>query len=89
MYIEYKSWVLYKMISFCSQFMDLSNLVQTRVYYLLIGGLTCLGSQDGFPIVSVLMCAVTHWTGPTVNHDVWVLVIIIQQATILHRLSTL
>ena len=35
--------------------MDLGNLVETIVYYLLIGGMTCLGHRDGFPMVSALM----------------------------------
>ena len=35
--------------------MDLGNLVKIVVYYLLIGGMTYLGHQDGFPIVSALV----------------------------------
>ena len=33
--------------------MDLGNLVETIVF--LIRGMTCLGRQDGFPIVSALV----------------------------------
>ena len=35
--------------------MDLDNSVETIVHYLLIEGMTCLGRQYGFPMVSVLM----------------------------------
>ena len=35
--------------------MDLGNLVETVVHYLLIGGMTCLGRQDGFLIVCALV----------------------------------
>ena len=35
--------------------MDLGNPVDIVVYYLLIEGMTYLGHQDGFPMVSVLM----------------------------------
>ena len=38
-----------------SQFMDLGNLVETIVQYLLIGGMTYLGCWDEFLIVSVLV----------------------------------
>ena len=31
--------------------MDLGNLVEIVVYYLLIRGMTCLGHWDGFPMV--------------------------------------
>ena len=35
--------------------MDLGNLVEIIVYYLLIGGITCLDHQDEFPMVSALV----------------------------------
>ena len=35
--------------------MDLGNPIETVVHYLLIGGMTCLGHQDGFPMVSALV----------------------------------
>ena len=35
--------------------MDLGNLIETIVHYLLIGGMTCLGRQDEFPMVSALV----------------------------------
>ena len=35
--------------------MDLGNLVETMVHHLLIGRMTCLGRQDEFPMVSVLV----------------------------------
>ena len=50
--------------------MDVGNLVETIVHYLLIGMMTCLGRLDGFLMVNVLVCMVTHWIRPRVNHDV-------------------
>ena len=35
--------------------MNFKNLVETLVYHLLIRGITCLGRQDGFPMVSALV----------------------------------
>ena len=35
--------------------MDLGNLVETIVHYILIEGMVCLSHQDGFPMVSVLV----------------------------------
>ena len=35
--------------------MDFGNLVETVVHYLLIGGMACLGCQDGFPKVGALV----------------------------------
>ena len=35
--------------------MDLGNLVETIVHYLLIRGMTCLSRHDGFPMVSTLV----------------------------------
>ena len=35
--------------------MDLGNLVEIVVHYLLIGGMTYLGRQDRFPMVSALV----------------------------------
>ena len=35
--------------------MDLGNLVETTMHYLLIGGMACLGRLDGFPMVSALV----------------------------------
>ena len=49
--------------------MDLGNPLEVVVYHLLIGGMAGLGYQDGFPMVCALMSMVTHWTGPTVNHN--------------------
>ena len=50
--------------------MNLSNPIVVVVYYVLIRGVTCFGRWDKFPIMSVLMCMVTHWIGPTVNHNI-------------------
>ena len=54
----------------CSQSVHESRrLLEVVVYHLLIGGMVGLGYRDGFPIVSALVCMVTHWIGPTVSHD--------------------
>ena len=49
--------------------MGLRNPLEVIVYHLLIGGMIGLGYQDGFPMVSALVCMVTHWTGPMMSHD--------------------
>ena len=35
--------------------MDLGNPVEIVVHHLLIGGMTCLGRRDGFPMVGALV----------------------------------
>ena len=51
--------------------MDLGNLIETIVYYLLIEKMTCLGRRwDGVPMVSVIVCIAIHWTRLAMNHDV-------------------
>ena len=49
--------------------MGLGNPLEVVVYYLLIGGMIGLGYQDRFLMVSALVYMVTHWTGPTISHD--------------------
>ena len=50
--------------------MDLDNLFKGVIHYLLFGGMTYLGYQDEFPIVSAFMCMSLHWTRPTKIHDI-------------------
>ena len=38
-----------------SWFMDLGNPIETIMHHLLIGGMTCLGRWDEFPMVSALV----------------------------------
>ena len=73
-----------------SKFIDLGNLVETIVHYLIIG-VFCLGYWDEVPMVSTLVCMITHWIyiGPIMNHDLSYPVVMIHQTTILHRLWTL
>ena len=52
-----------------NQFMSLGNPLEIVVHYLLIRGIVGLGYRDEFPMVSALVCMVTHWIGPTVSHD--------------------
>ena len=49
--------------------MGLGNPLEVVVHHLLIGEMVGLGYWDGFPMVSALVCMVTHWTGHTVSHD--------------------
>ena len=49
--------------------MGLGNPLEAVVNHLLIGGMVGLSYHDGFPMVSVLVCIVTHWIGLTVSHD--------------------
>ena len=49
--------------------MGLGNLLEDVVHHLLIGGKVGLGYRDEFSMVSALVCMVTHWTGPTVSHE--------------------
>ena len=52
-----------------NQFISLGNPLEVVVYHLLIGGMVGLSYWDGLPMVSVLVCMITHWTRPTVSHD--------------------
>ena len=52
-----------------NQFMGLGNPLEVVVHYLLTGGMASLGYQDEFPMVSALVCMVTHWTWPMVSRD--------------------
>ena len=49
--------------------MGLGNPLEVVGYHLLIGGMVGLSYWDGFPMVCALVCMVTHWTGPTVSHE--------------------
>ena len=51
-------------------FMDLDNLSEVVVHYLLIRGMTCFGYQNGFLMVGALLCMVVHWRWPMVSHDI-------------------
>ena len=61
--------------------MDLANLVKTVVHHLLIGGMTCVGRQDGFSMVSALMYVM--------HTNAKLLIIMIYQVTILYELLSL
>ena len=50
-------------------FMGLGNPWEVVVHYLLIGGMTSLCYRDEFAMVSTLVWMVTHWTWPTMSHD--------------------
>ena len=52
-----------------NRFIGLGNPLEVVVHHLLIWGMAGLGYQDGFPMVSALVCMVTYWTRPTMNHD--------------------
>ena len=57
--------------------MDLGNSVKTIVHYLLIELIACFNRWDGFPMVSALVCMVTHLTRLTVNHNIRLLIVMI------------
>ena len=50
-------------------FISLGNLLEVVVHHLLIEEMVGFGYRDEFPMVSALMCMVTHWIGPTVSHN--------------------
>ena len=50
--------------------MHLGNLFEAIVHHFLIGGIVSLGRQDEVPMLSALVFMVTHWTRPTVSHDI-------------------
>ena len=49
---------------------DLGNPFKVIVHYILIGRMVGLSHQDGFPMMSALMCMVTHWPWLTMSHDI-------------------
>ena len=57
--------------------MDLGDLFEVIVHYLLIGEKTCLSHWDGVAIVSVLVCIITYWTKLMVSHDIGYRVVMI------------
>ena len=52
-----------------NRFMGLSNPLEVVVHHLLIREMAGLGYRDVFPMVSAQVCTVTHWTWPTLIHD--------------------
>ena len=54
---------------FHNWFINLGNPLEAIVHHLLIGGMIGLGYWNGFPMVSALVCIVTHWIGSMVSHD--------------------
>ena len=70
-----------------NQFMGLGNPLEVVVHHLLIGGMVSLGYRDGFPMVSALVCMVTHWTGPTVSYDLRLLVMTLPSCFIMLSLN--
>ena len=49
-------------------FVDLDNSFEVIVHHLLIRGMIGLSHWDEVPMVSALICIVTHWTRPTMSH---------------------
>ena len=49
--------------------MGIGNPLEVVVHHLLIGGMPSLGYRDRFPMVSTLVCVVTHWTRAIVSND--------------------
>ena len=57
--------------------MDLGDLFEVIINYLLIREKTCLSHRDGVTIVSVLVCIITYWTKLMVSHDIGYRVVMI------------
>ena len=51
-----------------NRFMSLGNPLEVVVHHLLIGEMVGLSNWDCFPIMSALVCMVTHLIGPMVSH---------------------
>ena len=49
--------------------MGLGNPLEVVMHYLLIRGMIGLSYQNGFLMVSTLVCMVTHWIEPMMSHD--------------------
>ena len=49
--------------------MDLGNSFEVVVHHILIGGMFGFRCRDEVPIMSALVCMVTHCIGPMVIHD--------------------
>ena len=55
----------------CSQPVhESNNPLEVVVHHLLIGGMTNLGYQNMFPMMSALIYMITHWIRPMVSHNV-------------------
>ena len=54
-----------------NRFVGLGKPLEVVVHHLLIWRMVDLYNQDrnGFPMVSALVCMVTHWIGPKMSHD--------------------
>ena len=50
--------------------MNLDNPLEIVAHYLLIKGMTYLDHHNKFPMMSALVCMVTHWIEPMKNHDI-------------------
>ena len=50
--------------------MDLANQFEAVVNHLLIEEMISLNNQDEVPMVSALMCIVTHWTRLIMSYDI-------------------
>ena len=50
--------------------MNLDNPYEVIIHYLLIGEMTFFSHQNGFPMVSTLICMITHWIGLMVDYDI-------------------
>ena len=53
-----------------NQFMGLSNPLKAIMSLPPIGGMVSLSHWDKFPMVSTLVCMVTHLTKPMMSYDI-------------------
>ena len=67
--------------------MGLGNPLEVVVHHLLIRGMVGLSYRDEFPMVSALVCMVTHWIGPAVSYDLKLLVMTLPSCFIMLSLN--
>lgn len=57
--------------------MNLGNLFEVIIHYLLVEGMTNLGHEDEVSMVTILIYMVTFWTEPLVSHEIGYRIVII------------
>ena len=71
--IKVKNYIYYECLAnkwlVHSWFIGLNNPLEVQVYHLLIGGMTDISYRDEFPMVSAIICMVTHWKRPIMSHN--------------------
>ena len=55
---------------FTASLWTLGNPLEVVVHYLLIGGTTGLDYQDEIPMISTIVCTITHYTGLMMSYKI-------------------